>query len=141
MDQVIFEKLKRSLTLHEGRSKYPYVDTVGKVTIGIGYNLTDRGIDDQWIDNQFMKDVNYFYDQLSQYDWFNELNEDRKVVLVDMSFMGIKRLLTFQRFIHALENKDYKLASYEMMDSVWAKQVKGRAEQLSKAMLSGIYTI
>src|SRR2546427_7676812 len=32
--------------------KFPYVDTVGKVTIGIGYNLTDRGMPDEWINTR-----------------------------------------------------------------------------------------
>lgn len=137
----MIEKLKRSLTLHEGRKNHPYVDTVGKITIGVGYNLTDRGLDDKWIDDQLIKDIEYFYGQLSRYDWFNQLNEDRKIVLIDMSFMGVKKLLTFKKLIAALEQKNYQEAANEMMNSIWAKQVKQRAFDLAQAMLEGVYTI
>lgn len=137
----MIEKLKQSLTLHEGRKNFPYVDTVGKITVGIGFNLTDRGLSDEWIDKQFIDDVNYFHDQLNEFSWFRDLNEDRKVVLIDMAFMGIKTFLKFTRLIQALKDKDYKKASKEMLNSKWATQVKGRAFDLAEGMLTGIYTI
>ena len=134
-------RLRRSLIAHEDYRKYPYVDTVGKITIGIGYNLTDRGISDDWINHQYNTDVEYFYHQLSQFDWFNKLNEDRKIVLLDMAFMGIKKLFEFEHMITALQEGDYKRASYEMLNSEWADQVKGRAQMLAEGMLRGVYTI
>ena len=39
-------KLKAELTLDEGRRSRIYVDTVGKVSGGIGRNLTDKGFRD-----------------------------------------------------------------------------------------------
>jgi len=57
-------KLKQSLVKHESYSKFPYTDTMGKITIGIGYNLTDRGVTDDWITEQFNNDasisINYY---------------------------------------------------------------------------------
>ena len=44
--------------------------------------------------------------------------------------LGITRLLKFKKFLGALESKDYKTASEEMMDSRWATQVGPRAVRL-----------
>jgi lysozyme len=132
-------KLKKSLTLHEGFRNFPYTDSVGKITIGCGYNLTDRGLTDDWINTQYQKDVEYFDSELSKFHWFNFLNDDRQIVLIDMSFMGIKKLLEFKNMIAALEKHDYKTAASEMLDSDWAKEVHGRATQLAHAMESGVY--
>lgn len=135
-------KLKRSLLQHEGFRNFPYVDTVGKITIGIGFNLTDRGLDDIWVNQQYVKDVTYFYDQLwHDYEWFRELNEDRQIVLIDMCFMGYKRFQEFVHMIDALSKKDYVAATNAMLDSEWAHQVPERARQLAHAMLTGVYTI
>ena len=141
MNQEMIGKLKKSLTLHEGRVNFPYTDTVGKLTIGIGYNLSDRGLDDEWIDNQFLKDINYFYSELKKFPWFEQLNTDRQIILIDMCFMGLKNFLKFGKMIEALEKKDYNKAANEMLNSRWAQQVKGRAINLANAMRIGVYTL
>ena len=35
---------------HEGRRAFPYRDSVGKLTIGVGRNLSDRGLSEGEID-------------------------------------------------------------------------------------------
>lgn len=134
-------KLRRSLILHEQYRTHPYIDTAGKITIGIGYNLTDRGIDDNWINSQFVSDVDFFYHQFSTFSWFSDLNEDRQIVLIDMAFMGWKKFLEFEELIKALSIHDYKRAAVEMLASDWAHQVKGRAVKLAHAMITGNYEI
>ena len=134
-------KLRRSLIQHEAYSKFPYVDSVGKITIGIGYNLTDRGIDDDWIIKQYNEDVTYFYNQLINFDWFEHLTTDRQIVLIDMAFMGWKKFLTFKKMLEAISKGDYQQAAFEMLNSKWAQQTKNRAAQLAQAMLTGTYSI
>ena len=134
-------KLKKSLVLHEGWKNFPYVDTQGKITIGCGFNLSDRGLDDDWINKQYIEDVTFFYNQLSDFEWFHSLNSDRQIVLIDMCFMGWKKFLEFKNLIEALSKHDYKTAAKEMLNSVWAEQVKSRAIALSHAMETGEYTI
>ena len=41
---------------HEGVSVYPYADTVGKITIGVGRNLSDRGLEADEIEALFATD-------------------------------------------------------------------------------------
>jgi lysozyme len=135
-------KLKRSVTLHESCNNFPYIDTRGNITIGIGYNLSVRGLDDSWINHQYDADVGYFYTQLDKnFKWFMGLDENRKVALVDMCFMGFKKFCGFTKMIDALAKKDYETASKEMLDSQWATEVKGRATTLSQVILTGVYDI
>jgi lysozyme len=141
MTPEMMQKLRKSLVSHEEYRKYPYVDTVGKITIGIGYNLSDRGIDDEWINTQYLKDITYFYNQLSSFPWFQSIGTDRQIVLIDMCFMGWKKFLEFEKMIEALSKLDYKQAAFEMIQSKWAEQVKGRAASLAQGMLTGVYEI
>jgi len=138
MNDEMKAHLKTLLIEHEGLEEFPYVDTVGKVTIGIGYNLTDRGLPLSWINNQFDDDVNYYHEQLSNdFEWYRVLDVNRQIALIDMCFMGYKKFKEFVNMIAALSDKDYNRASLAMLNSVWADQVKGRATQLAKIILSG----
>lgn len=142
MTPDMISKLRKSLVEHEGYKKFPYIDTVGKLTIGIGYNLTDRGIDDEWINAQYVKDITYFYNQLStNFPWYKALNSDRQIILIDMCFMGWKRFLEFENLIEALSESDYKQAAFEMLNSEWAQQTNTRAATLAQGMLTGVYDI
>lgn len=145
MTPDMMSKLRRSLTEHEDYRNHPYLDTASppKITIGIGYNLTDRGIDDDWINAQYQKDVEFFYNKfLTTFDWFSELNDDRQIILIDMAYnLGWQNFLKFTRFIDALSRHNYDVAESEMLNSEWANQNKGRANCLAKGMLSGVYDI
>jgi lysozyme len=138
-EQII--KLRKSLIAHEGLEHYPYVDSMGKITIGIGYNLSARGIDIEWINKQFNEDVSYFYKQLCEFPWYHLLNEDRQIVLIDMAFMGWKRFLEFETMLKALEKRDYDRAAREMLESRWASEVGDRAKQLAEGMRTGVYDV
>lgn len=138
MDQSFKARLKHLIVSHEGSKNFPYPDTTGNITIGIGYNLTARGLPDSWINAQFDEDVTYFDKALSlDYEWYQDLCDARKMVLIDMCFMGYKTFCTFHRMLFALEMHCYNDASDEMLSSEWADQVKGRALELAAIMRSG----
>jgi lysozyme len=132
-------KLRKSLVKHEGYNHFPYTDSLGKITIGIGYNLTDRGLSDKWISAQYQIDIEFFYSKLSTFSWFKDLNPDRQIVLIDMAFMGWRRFLEFKKMLDALAIHDYQTAADEMLHSDWARQVHSRAEELANGMLTGSY--
>src|SRR5258707_13394124 len=134
MTPEMIVKLRQSLVRHEGYNKFPYQDTIGKITIGIGYNLTDRGIPDEWINAQFTHDVEFFYQKLLTFSWFPNLSCDRQIILIDMAFMGWKKFTTFVKMFDAICRGDYKQAAFEMLNSKWAEQVKGRATVLAHGM-------
>jgi lysozyme len=57
---------------------------------------------------------------------------------MDMAFnMGVPRLKKFVKMWNAIHEKKFDVAAKEMLDSRWARQVKGRAVKLSKAMHNG----
>ena len=48
--------------------------------------------------------------------------------------LGLPKLMRFQNFQQALKEKDYKKASREMLDSLWARQLPNRSKRLAKQM-------
>jgi len=135
-------KLRRIEVMHEGYRQFPYEDTTGHLTVGIGYNLTDRGMPDDWIEKQFNEDIDFFYTQLSkQFSWFDDLNEARQIALIDMCFMGFKKLLSFKKMFMQMASKRYDLAAREVLDSKWASQVGNRAETIAKMIEFGEFVV
>ena len=51
--------------------------------------------------------------------------------------MGVGGLLGFRKTLGFIEAGDYASASVEMLNSRWATQVGGRANKLSRVMLTG----
>lgn len=132
------EVLRELLIKHEGLRLKPYVDTVGKLTIGVGRNLDDVGISKDEALFMLDNDIEKCEAELKQFDWFNNLDEVRQIVLLDMAFnLGIPRLLKFKKTIQYIQDCDFENAAKEMLDSIWAKQVKGRALELSEMMRTG----
>jgi lysozyme len=132
--------LKNLMVLHEGYEKYPYQDTEGNITIGIGYNLTSRGLPESWINQQYDDDIQYFYKRLNEdYDWFKDLSDIRKMALINMCFMGYRKFQGFKRMIGCLARSDFKSAAYEILDSKWSTQVKGRAHTISQMIESNVF--
>ncbi len=136
MDKTrLFEQLK----LHEGKKNKPYKDTIGKLTIGIGRNLDDRGITEEEIVFLFGTDVALVEKDLDKnLKWWRDMSEVRQRVLADMCFnLGITKLLTFKNTLEAMRTKRYGDAASGMLNSLWAKQVKGRAVRLANMMRTG----
>ncbi len=133
------KKLLALLREHEGFSSTVYEDTRGYATIGFGRNVKTKGISRVEANYLLENDVEYFLDRLtSRLKCFNELDEVRKIVLVSMCFnLGYYGLCSFEKMLHAIALEMYDVASFEMLNSKWAKQVKGRAKELAQMMATG----
>jgi lysozyme len=129
-------KLKNLLVNNESYKQFPYTDITGHLTIGIGRNLSDRGISTTEALQLLDDDIIYFISKLSHYvSFFYELSDNRKIVLVDMCFnLGINGFLQFQNMLQALENKDYETAAKEILNSKAAEQCPERYQQLADIM-------
>src|ERR1035437_39706 len=91
---VNLEKLKKSLIEHEGLKNKPYIDTIGKLTIGVGRNLTDKGVSQSEIDLMLSNDIGEVIQSIQNKPYFVAINGDdvRSRVLIEMAFnMGFKR--------------------------------------------------
>lgn len=83
-------------------------------------------------------DVQRCYSECVKFTFWNKLNPARQAALLDMCFnLGISRLKNFKKMLAAFERGDYKTAAKEALDSNWARQVKGRATELSKIIEKG----
>jgi len=132
------DRLKKTLQKHEGLRTRPYKDTVGKLTIGIGRNLDDIGISEQeaffLLNNDIQQAVDLTKRILPE---FEELDDLRQEVLVNMAFNMGNRLREFRKMLAAIINGEYNVAADEMLLSRWAKQVGQRAIDLAKWMKEG----
>ena len=113
---------------------------MGKLTIGYGWNIEDRGItktEAEIILRGMISDITF---RLTAFhpDVFSYLSQIRKNVLIDMAYnLGIAGIEKFKKMWKALKNRDYQKASEEMLNSKWAVQVPRRAKQLAKLMREG----
>lgn len=133
----IAEQLKRD----ESVVLKPYKDSVGKLTIGVGRNLDDVGIDAGEAEYLLRNDILRAGLSLSAaLPWTDSLDEARRGVLLNMAFnMGIHGLLTFKNTLSLIQNGHYAAAAVAMLDSKWAAQVGARAHRLSQQMEQGVW--
>lgn len=132
------QQLVDQLVLHEGLKLKPYMDTVGKITIGVGRNISDVGISQDEAMAMLDRDIDECLADLASFAWFADLDTMRRRVLVDMRFnLGPSRFRGFKRMLAAMAEGDYQKASVSMRESLWYRQVKTRGERLVKMMQSG----
>ena len=134
------ELIKTMLVKDEGLRLKPYRDTEGKLTIGVGRNLSDVGISIDEAYYLLANDVKRAEAEAKEIfaDVWDELDDVRKAVIVNMLFnLGKTSFLTFRKFIAAVKAGDWQRAHKEMLNSRWARQVKSRAERLASMMLTG----
>jgi lysozyme len=132
-------KLRQLLILHEGIRLRPYTDTVGKLTIGVGRNLTDRGITLAEAMLLLDTDLDECLRWLrATFPWWADLSPARQAALVDLRFnLGGAGLLKFKRFLAAMEAGDYGRAAEALRASRWARQVKTRAPRVIRMVETG----
>ncbi len=144
------QKLKAQLSIDENRRRFPYDDATGlplvkgsvlqgKITIGVGRNLTDKGLSDREIDFLLDNDViEVENDAMTHFPWYFGLDDVRQRVILNMLFnIGLGKLRTFVRTLAAVAEGNYTLAAELMPQSLWARQVGARATRLIAMMRTG----
>lgn len=126
-------RVAEQLLVDEGLRLKPYRCTAGKLTIGVGRNLEDKGISAAEALGLLDNDIDEFWKQLtSSLPWVLTAPEVVQEVLLNMAFnLGVPGLLKFKETLRLLQAGEYSLAAGAMLDSKWAKQVGPRAERLS----------
>jgi lysozyme len=76
-----------------------------------------------------------------EYEWFNELEEGaRRDAIINMHFnLGRARFAGFKKAIGHMENASHEDAALEFLNSRWAKQVKGRALEVTDMIKTNTY--
>jgi len=126
---------------HEGFRKYPYRDTMGHLTIGYGHNLDALGITRKQAEVIFRDDLRRAIDMARSVCQahgiaFAELPAPAKVALTDMAFNLGAKLYEFKHMLSAIAEGNWEQAAEEALDSVWAKQVGRRAEDVAELLRS-----
>lgn len=130
----LLDQLRRD----EGERKFPYVDTVGKTTIGVGRNLSDKGLSLAEIDFLLQNDVDEVEKSLTQFSWYTDLDDVRQAAVANMCFnLGLHGLLGFPSAIHFLSVKDYDSAAEQIMDSLAARQLPARYGRIAEQIRTG----
>jgi len=154
------DKIGAWIAYHEGSRESIYFDSEGYPTIGVGFNLERQEA------AELLNDLNLDYDKIlsgeqtlsqNQIDYlfqhdldiaiadaqkifpnFDELPEDKQLVLVDMSFnLGYNKLSGFEEMIEAVKSEDWEKVAEEMVDSKWYEDVKDRAMHNVEVMQDG----
>lgn len=132
------QTLVDQLILHEGLRLSPYMDSVGKITIGVGRNLSDNGLSNAEAMTLLNHDIDEAITDLGTFPWYLALDEVRQRAMTDLRFnLGPTRFRDFKRMIRAMSEQDYPKAAAAMRDSIWYGQVKARATRLVSMILTG----
>ena len=140
------EQLQIELAADEGCKLEIYLDHLGYPTVGIGHLITEddelarlgsrlRGLSEH-VDDLFHADVQRtLRDCEFLYSDFNDLPEEAQLIIANMCFqLGRPRLSGFKKMKAAVDSRDWREASRQMLDSKWAKQTPNRASRLSHRM-------
>jgi len=149
MEENSMDKLIDTLKRHEGVKHFAYRDSLGILTIGCGRNISNSpinkgiGVSDDEIDFMLQNDIERTIKELSrEYPWFNDMEEGsaRKDAIINMHFnLGRARFAGFKKAIGHMEMGDHDQAALEFLDSRWAKQVKGRAIEVTDMIKTNTY--
>lgn len=153
--RVDYNELFELIKDHEGFRNFVYKDTVGKPTIGVGFNLTrpdarklitQVGADfnkivtgKEALSDQQVKDLYDICIKIAIKDAQNFMPElvnqpkNIKLAMVDMAFnLGYNRLSKFKNTKSLILAGKYNDAASEVLNSKWAGQVKRRAMNIAK---------
>ncbi|ESP95492.1 MULTISPECIES: glycoside hydrolase family protein [Pseudoalteromonas] len=123
---------------HEGYRRFPYYCTGGKLTIGYGRNLDNKGVDKDEAEYLLAQDIQNALAGVKRRIDVSHCNEARIAVLTNMALnIGLQGLMGFKKMLAHVQQGEFEDAAVEMLDSRWANQVPTRAQELAQQMLSG----
>ncbi len=136
MDQ---DRLAKQLLQHEGIRLKPYKCSANKLTIGIGRNIEDVGINEQEAFYLLFNDIDAVTTQCQKnFDWFDELSDLRQEAIVNLVFnMGLSKFMQFKKTIAYIADGQFDQAGSELLNSRYADQVGQRAIDVAN-QLAGI---
>lgn len=142
-DKLLIDELRRD----EGVRYSPFLDTVGILTSGVGHNMEERPLPEDWkfplsdtqVNMVLAHDLSGVFKDLDTFfPWWRKLSYARQRVCANMVFnLGIVRFQGFKNTIEFIKSGQYEKAANAMLSSKWAQQVGERAKRLAKMMKDG----
>ncbi len=120
----------------KGDRFFPYLDTVGKTTIGYGHNLSAKGISEPIAKMLFAEDIaDAIEDVRHNCSCYDQLSRPRQLVMISLAYnLGRDGLGKFVKFLGALHLGKFDDAADELLDSQAAKQDPHRYNPLAYMM-------
>ena len=130
--------LKESIIKNEGYVGIVYKDSLGIDTIGYGFAIKDLELDKDICDIILERKLKDLESRVKlKFGWYPFMPKEIQDVVMEMCYqLGVTGFSKFVKTITYLKDKDFKNASIEMLDSLWAKQTPNRAKEMSEIVRS-----
>ena len=140
----MYEEVKEEIKACEGYVNKIYKCSEGFDTIFYGHKVLPEATYEHDVEypkeigeEVFEKDFQRTLDAAERLIADRPINNTAKEVIINMVYqIGENGVSKFKNMFKALDNEDYGEASFQMLDSLWAKQTPNRANKLSKKMQS-----
>ena len=144
---MTYDELADSVKLSEGFRDHIYKDTEGFATIGWGHKVVhEDNFEDgktytkeelqEVFDNDLRKALGLARQLMEEND-VRDLPTTAQHTITEMCFqLGKSGVSKFRNMWKALQNRDFNMASLEMLDSKWNRQTPNRCKKLSDQMKS-----
>src|SRR5688500_4879867 len=139
MPEIDLKKLKSDLERDEDRVKFPYEDSLGNVSIGIGHNLDAKGLSERIIDLIYEEDIDDVLCDLDRaFPWWREQPEPVQRFMANLCFnLGLDKFRKWKPTLKFIEARQYKAAARQFRSNKrYFAQVGDRAERLAKLLES-----
>ena len=126
-------ELLEAVKLSEGFRDKVYKCTEGFDTIGYGFAIKDLVMDEDIAEMILRRKLDSLIDRANKrFSFLKDMPVAVQDVIYEMCYqMGISGVSKFKKTLLYLENREFKMASKEMLDSRWARQTPNRANKLS----------
>ena len=124
-----FKALIERIGVNEGFRSKPYQCSEGVWTIGHGIT---------WLTEE--ESLHILTGRISQLhlkllddlDWYKDMPPEIQGILIEMVYqIGYSGVMKFKKAISNMQDKNWKGAANEMLDSLWARQTSNRANRLA----------
>lgn len=139
-DPLLIAELRRD----EGVRYFPYIDSVGIQTVGVGHNMKALPLPAAWnfpltdaqVNQLLASDLANVFKDLDHFlPWWRNLTYVRQRCIANMCFnLGITSLMGFKNTLASVQSGHYADAAKGMLASKWAAQVGDRAKRLAVMM-------
>lgn len=136
------------ILVEEGFSPHEYYCTSGYRTTGYGRKISDikneplssnkttKAAELMFVRNK-VREIEYQLMSRFPVEW-NLCSAQRQAVLISMTYqLGFQGVSQFTKMWAAIKNRNFELASIEMLNSKWNKQTPNRAKRHAEVMKRG----
>lgn len=129
----------------EGRRLWPYTDTTGHQTWGVGHNLAASSVNpdveallNQAVTLQFQHDLDAVLAVASTSPWWGSLNDARQAAIADMLFnLGTGAIETFGVFFGYIAGQRWQAAAADLRTTKVYRQLPTRYARVATMIETG----